>query len=173
MSELANVPAETTDVEVNEEYLLKLKGYMGFEETDQFPYTPKVFREKDKEGKFIFPKKMWPVFYLVGKDGIEASELQDDAGYVTRDAKTGQSRIVLQGGKQRLETIATSVKGWKNWYETDFKTLIVFDKKTDLKSNRLSNDKLKKFPIPLQEELQEAINERDTMTKEELTGLEC
>lgn len=172
MSELAPINNEV-DVEVNEEYLSKLKGFMGFEESDQFPYTPKVFRQKDKDGKFIFPKKMWPIFYLTGKDGIEASELQDDAGYVTRDAKTGQNKIVLQGGKQRLDTIATSVKGWKNWFESDFKTAIPFDKKNDIRNNRLVDSKLKKFPIPLQEELQEAINERDTMTKEELTGLEC
>jgi len=172
MSELAPINKEV-DVEVNEEYLAKLKGFMGFEETDKFPYTPKVFRQKDKDGNFIFPKKMWPIFYLVGKDGIEASELQDDAGYVTRDSKTGQNKIVLQGGKQRLDTIATSVKGWKNWFESDFKTAIPFDAKKDIKNDRLINDKLKKFPIPLQEELQEAINERDTMTKEELTGLEC
>lgn len=172
MSEL--VPNNNVvDVELDDDYAAKLKGFMGFEENNRFPYVPKIFRRLDKDGNFLVPKNKWPIFYLEGKDGIQASELQDEAGYVSRDSKTGEQKIVLQGGKQRLSTIATGCKGWKNWYETDFKTLIPFNEKTDIKNGRLIDAKLKKFPVPLQEELQEAINERDTMTKEELAGLDC
>lgn len=175
MSELENPPtaAASADVVLDEAYLQKLKGYMGFEETDKFPYTPKVFREKNADGDFIVPKSLWPVFYLVGKDGIEASHLQDEAGHVSIDKVTGNRRIVLEGGKQRLGIIATGVKGWKNWRESNMKVLIPFDAKTDIRNGKLIDAKIKKFPVPLQEELQEAINERDTMTKEELTGLDC
>ncbi len=174
MSELENVPAVNNNVDVvlDETYAQKLKGFMGFEETDKFPYTPKIFREKDEDGNFIIPKSLWPVFYLVGKDGIEASHLQDEAGHVSIDKVTGNRRIVLEGGKQRLNTLATGVRGWKNWRESNMKVLIPFDAKTDIKNGRLIDAKIKKFPVPLQEELQEAINERDTMSKEELTGLD-
>lgn len=173
MTELVPNQETIIDVVLNDDYAAKLKGYMGFEETNRFPYTPKVFRQKDKDGNFYVPKSKWPIFFLEGKDGIQASEIQDEAGYVTRDKNTGEQKIMLQGGKSRLSTLASCVKGWKNWYETDFKTLIPFNEKTDIKSGKLVEAKLKKFPVPLQEELQEAINERDTMTKEELSGLDC
>lgn len=162
--------SEQVDMVLTEEMKEKLKGVLGFQIDSTFPYVPIAYREKNGDGKYIVPKELWPVFTLKSKNGIEVAKAEDNAGYVTM-AEKQDAKIFMTGGAARLDTLRKGVKAWKNWRD-ESGILIPFDERKDIQGGQLSDAKMKMFKVDLQKDLQNAINERSTLSPEELQGLE-
>lgn len=160
------------DIQLTEEVKEKLKGYLGFDVNSTFLYVPKVFRQKDAEGKYLIPKDLWPVFKLKGKDGLEYAKAEDTAGFLSFDRESKKDQLYLETGKERINTLRAGLKGWKNWYKEDFKTVIPWNQNYIGADGLLREKHLAEMKVILQVELQEAINERSILTEEELRGLD-
>ncbi|MBU2249947.1 MAG: hypothetical protein KKD77_24590 [Gammaproteobacteria bacterium] len=167
---------ETKDVVLTQEMKDRLKGFVAFTVDTDFSYVPKVYRENN------FPKETWPLYRLKSKDGIELAQAEDEAGYVEL-AKKGdaQSKLKMQSGKARLDTLRDGIISCKKQplegdrfvsYDKPSKTLTIIDAegKEHIKNTDVSG-LIRLLPIALQMELQDAINERSTLTEEELSGL--
>lgn len=146
---------EQVDLVLTPEQKEKLKGFLPIKPDATFKYVPKVFRDAGID------KKLWPVFILKGKDGIEISKALDSAGHISYDQATGKADFIPTAGKQRLETLEKGIIGWKNYRDADG-SLVEFKGKESIKF----------LPDALQTELQNAINERSELSQEELQGLE-
>jgi hypothetical protein len=152
---------EQRDVTLTDEMRAQLKDVLGFEVEANFPYVPKAFR-----GSTI-SKSLWTIFTLRSKDGLEIAEAEDNTGYFEYDTKErNKSRLVMQSGKARLETLRKGILKAKNFI-TESGKAISFDAKNDD-----IDAFIRKIKPKLQVELQEAINERVTLTPDELLGLE-
>jgi len=157
---------EVKDIILTDEHKAKLKGLLAFDVSATFPYVPKAYRESD------IPKELWPIFILKSKDGLELAQAEDDAGVMLYDQQTQQAKMKLCAGTMRVKTLKRGIKSWKNWRNEEG-ILIEYNKtKHTNGSNELSDSALRSFPIALQLELQNAINERSILTPEELQGLE-
>lgn len=171
------MPQEPTDVVLTDDIKAKLKGFLGFQVEATFPYVPKVYREGD------IPKELWPVFTLKSKDGLEIAAADDDAmGPMEVDGKSNVSRVSLRPGHQRLQTLRSGLKDIKGFLlengeriDWNWKVRDLVVRKSDgsgATKNNVPIDKVIAYlPSALQVELQNAINERDVLTPEELRGL--
>ena len=172
---------ETRDLKLTPEVKAKLDGFLGFTVEATFKYTFKVFRQKDESGNFIVPKETWPIFTLKSLDGLEAAKREDSAGYVTLDTKLSETKLHLESGSSRISTLEKGIKGVNNLILEDG-SVLDFDSVQEIitirngkksKATKGSVKELIKYLRPVaQMELQEAINERSTLSDEELQGLE-
>ena len=151
--------AKVKRVELTDEQKAKLKGLAAITTENEFIYVPAVYREND------FPKELWPMFLLKGKNGIQMAEDEDNAGYM----EAGNNRIFLTAGKKRLESLKKNIVNWKNFYDENG---VIIPFKRDDVNGLVSNKVLERMPVKLQIELVNAINDRNTLTEEELQGLE-
>ncbi len=134
---------------------LRKAGALGFSVENTFLYVPRAFRDPVNQ----IPKNHWPVYTLRAKSGIEIADVEDKAGYYE------DGKLHLESGSTRLETLRIGIISVKRFIMEDGSII-------DFKEGENIDSLIAKFPIALQVELQNAINERKTLTKEELAGLE-
>jgi hypothetical protein len=159
------------------ELLAKLSKITGFDLEADFDYVPKVFREKDSEGKYVFPKETWAVFKLRSKDGLEVADAEDNAGYIEYNAIANTSIFHPHSGASRLDTLEKGIVVIKNLPLENGSILsynkaeakLTIDNKIEKEVS--IRDVLKYLKATLQVELHNAINEKSTLTEEELSGL--
>jgi hypothetical protein len=160
----------------------KLKNVLGFSIEAPFEYVPKAFREKDESGVYVISKEFWPVFILKSKDGVESAEVEDEAGFWEVDKNGGSSRLHMQTGKHRIESLERGLIGVKNFLFEDGRVLrwdvktkeqtITSEAGTESKKNNVDvYDIIRFLRADLQVELVNAINERSILTDEEKQGL--
>jgi hypothetical protein len=150
---------ESVKLELTKELKDKLNGYLLFDVEDTFKYVPKVFRDNIKD------KSIWTIFTLRSLNGLELAELENKSGYREVDFENKQIKFFSQSGAYRVYVLQQGIKSWKN----------VYDEKGNIISNsgNMSIDELiKKLPVNLQIELQNAIQERSLLNEDELRGLE-
>lgn len=163
------------DLKLTAEMQKKLReaGVLGFQVEAPFPYTPKAYRN--------LPKELWAIFTLRSKDGVELANIEDRTSEYTlgKDETTMQ----IKSGSVRIETLKLGILKMKNYLMEDG-TVLDYDKSTETATYHPANggkpaskdrvpveDVIRHIPIRLQMELQNAINERSTMTDEEVRGL--
>ena len=162
--------------------LHRLKDSIGFDVYDTFPYTPKAFREKKADGEYIIPKVLWPIFTLKSKDGLEISNIEDSSGFLEYK-KDGSSVWHSRSGNLRVTTLSTGILKIKNLplengakflsYDKSANSITISENGQDKKSDAASYEEVIKYlKVNLQIELQNAINERSSLTEEERRGLE-
>jgi hypothetical protein len=152
---------ETKDIVLTDEMRKQLNDVLGFEVEASFVYVPKAYR------KSTISKSQWPVFTLRSKDGLEIAEAEDNSGYFEYDSNDkNKSKLVMQSGKARVETLRKGILKVKNFLIENGKVISFDASKDDI------DIFIKKIKPKLQLELQEAINERDTLTADEMLGLE-
>ena len=132
---------------------LRKAGALGFTVLDAFKYVPRAFRE----GKV--DKKLWTVFTLRSKSGLDAAEIEDKA-YAWENGKH-----VIKSGTNRIETLRHCVVSVKNFIMEDGAVL-------NMEEGGDIGPILDKMTVALQVELVNAIYERTVLTPEELQGLE-
>lgn len=167
------------DITLTADLKAKLNGFMAFELKAPFKYIPKVFRDPKNE----IPKSFWPTFILTSKSGTELAEIEDMSGYMVLNQDTGKTEMHLQSGKLRVVTLERGICEVKNYIMEDGSKLD-FNKDTNIvkittqdgRSNVLKGKSvdyiIERMPIALQMELQDAINDRKTLSDEELLSLE-
>jgi len=152
-----------------------------------FPFVLKAFRKKDGEGKYVIPKKLWPVFTLLSKDGIGIAR-EEDFSRVSYDQDSEKLETDMKLGSRRVDTLSDNILKAKGFICEDG-TLLDYDKKkrqllihtpkagqpgsynTESKNGITPDAFIKYMRADDQIEVQNAINERSTLTKEELQGL--
>jgi hypothetical protein len=153
---------DVKDVRLTDEMKAKLKDFLGFDVEATFPYVPKAFRRKD------VPNELKPIFILRSKNGLDVAKAEDASGYFEYDAEQkGKSKLVMQSGSARVETLRKGIVKIKNFIMENGKA-ISFDSSKETNIDEV----IKRIRPKLQVELQEAINERAVMATEELLGLE-
>ena len=168
---------EAVEMRLTDEIRAKLKGCLGFQVDARFKYVQKAFRDSDID------REMWTVWTLKSKDGVRAAQVEDNAGYLEMDGGGGNSKFRPQSGSMRLQTLRDGVVGVEQFWLEDGGALSWDDKTQDMvvrdpegKERTRNNIKvdaiIKHMPVATQVELQNAINERETLTPEELRGLE-
>jgi len=169
---------ETHDMEITPDIKEKLKGFLGFQVEAAFRYVPKVFRDNN------LSKNLWPVWTLRSKDGISIAKSEDSIGYVEMDKKdTESTKYRTQSGTQRIETLREGIVSVKN-FRCENGSIIEYDKTSSyMKISPLEGEPkekagadieslIKMLSAEYQIEIANAINERSTLTSEELLGLE-
>ena len=163
-----------TNIQLTPEVRERLRGFLGFDTQSSFFYVPKMFRFKDDKNAFIVPKNLWPTFELKAKDGVEISNLEDQIGYTEYNLMNPMERkYISKAGFFRMETLRRGIRRWKNFLMEDLVTQIPFKPEYLGEDGLLTEDAIRVIPVRLQAELCEAINERSTLTEEELMGLGC
>jgi len=142
-------------------------GALGFTDNSEFFYTPSFFRAKDEDKKPLLEKSFWPVFKLQGKDGITASDDINNSGYTEFD-KDGGKRWVDQTPTIRRKSLQEGIKSWKNLFDSEGKE-IVFETEED---GNVKFSLLKRIPAVWLIDIANAIQDRSTLSEEELQGLE-
>lgn len=142
--------------------LLAETGMLGFTENPEFLYVPKAFRESEK-----IKKEFWPIFKLIGKNGIESAKMEDGMGHMEYDDKNDVRRWIGKSGSSRIGILSDGIKGWKTFYDKDGE-LIPFREN----NGKISTHSLERVPVALAIELSNAILDRTSLTQEELLGLE-
>lgn len=171
------VRMEEKDIVLTDEMreLISKSGSFGYQIDSEFPYVPKIFREKNGKKEYTFPKSLWPVFKLKTIDGVAAAELEDmqrgDFKYetVTDNEVKGMS-MKLHSAKARIETLRRCLISWKNF--RNIKGEIIPDCKKDNLYDGASENSLRYIPPDLQVELVNAVESQIVLTEEELLGLE-
>jgi len=164
------------DVVMDEEMKKKLDGFVAFELIAPFKYTPAVYVKNA-------PREIWPIFTLRSKGGLEIAQIEDESGYVTYDPVSGQRVLKFQSGKQRIVTLQRGIVAVENLRtedggRIDWNNVTKCAKITSSigEVEKLENTDvdyiIDRLPPMLQVELQEAINERKTISDEELLSLE-
>lgn len=170
---------ETQEVKLTEEMRSKLRGTIGFDVSAEFPYVPLAFRDVKNE----IPKELWPIFTLKSKDGIQIAEAEDNAGEMIYDDRKKETKMQMKSGSQRLKTLESGIRKVKSYpledgrlinFDLSRREIIIVDTqgRTDTTKGVTVRDLIKFIPVDLQVELQNTINERKTLTEEELRGLE-
>jgi hypothetical protein len=160
--------------------LKRLRGSIGFEVKNEFKWTPKVFREKQENGTFIIPPVLWPVFVLKSKDGLEIAEIEDSIGYT--EYLNGTPKFHSCSGSHRIATLERGIKSIKNLplgedgkffdFDSEKQLLTIHDASGIVESKPAEvRDVIRFMRAELQVEIQNAINERSTLTEEERRGL--
>lgn len=164
--------ATNVNVQLTPELRERLRGFLGYDAASTFPFVPPVFRERDAQGLWLFPQSLWPVFTLKAKDGLEVSQLEDRAGYTEYNLSDIMvRRYVSTSGSFRIDTLRRGVRGWRNLFLEDLRTPVPFLPEYLGVDGLLTEEAVRVIPVRLQVVLQEAINERSTLTAEELQGL--
>jgi hypothetical protein len=166
---------ETRDVVLTDEMRAKLKKSLGFNLNAEFKYVLKAFREACTD------KTSWPVFVLRSRDGIQISKDEDAIGAIIEyNADTRTTKTNVRSGEQRVRILSdgiVEVKGfWLNdgvsrvsWKEGKLSTV---GGQKEIERQATVNEVIRFIPISVQIELANAITENDTLTEEELRGLE-
>ncbi len=164
---------EEVNVELTPELQLRLKGYLGFDTRSTFKYVPEIFRQKNKDGSYIVPKKFWPVYELKAKNGVELAVMDDRASFVTYDVEEGERVERPRRGRYMVETLQRGVKGWKGHRMWNL-SLVPFDKEkmTDPDTGFLKEEVFHTWKKPLMIDLVNAIDQHSQLTEEELMGLD-
>ena len=157
---------EEKKIELTPEMAKKLKGFLAIDPKATFKYVLLKYREKNKEGEYVFPKELWPVFTLRARDGIEIAERKDIVGYARVRGEGVGGKIdswdfIPTSGKLLLQTLRKGIVDVKNF--------------RDNKGNIIQwrgADSIRCLSSETQSELEMAINERSVMTEEELRRLE-
>jgi hypothetical protein len=164
---------EKVTVKLTDELKAKLQGTLGFDVKAEFVYVPHVFRDP----KLSIPKELWPKFTLTSKDGIEIAEIEDSVGEV-KYGNDNTRTVKFNSGSQRVQTLEAGIVRIEN-YLLENEKFLSFNKMTGeltigetTSKCALVRDVIRYLPPALQVELQNAINERKTLTPEELSGLE-
>ena len=170
------------DMRLSPDILHRIKNCIGFDVYDTFVYTPKVFREKDVNGEYVIPKNLWPIFTLKSKDGLEITKMEDNVGFI--EYKPDGSNIWhSKTGSMRAQTLGEGVLKIKNLPLEGGAKFLSYTKES-MKIVIADNGAEKSFPVAdpseiirylkveLQIELQDAINERSTLSEDERRGLE-
>ncbi len=147
--------------------LLAETGMLGFSENSEFIYVPKMYREKNTLDEYKIPKELWAKFKLQGKDGIEASKMEDAMGYMEWDDTNNTKRWVGKSGSHRMKILTDGIKGWSNWYDVNGEEIPFREN-----NNVISTHSLKRIPAKLAIELANAIVDRTSLSAEELEGLD-
>lgn len=153
---------ETKDVVLTDEMKKKLASFMPIQLQGEFPYVPRVYRENN------LPKSIWPVFYLRGIDGVQATLLEDEmlgeASYEGMKVKT-----TMNAGRVKVKTCRLGLCGWKNFTDVNGNKIAAPEKDY---LGAITEDSLKAIPPALMTELCNAITEQSRLTEEELRSLE-
>lgn len=162
---------ETKDVVLTDEMKKRLKGYLAFKVDASFKYVPKPYRQKNSDGEYYIPKDLWPVFTLKGLDGVEATLEEDNMeisyGEIT-EGKASDSKMKINSGKTKLNTLKKGLVNWKNLRTEDGKLVQC----PDIKNDGVSDESLRVLSPGLIAELYNAITTQSILTEEELQGLE-
>ena len=145
-----------------------LKGFLPMRPAVSFPYVPKVFRKKDSEGNYLFPKDQWAVFVLRVKDGIQSAELEDSLEASFDGAEV--SGLRMNSGSTRLQILRGCIVSVKNWRDAEGNE-VKFGRDLAKKGNPVSDAFLRELPPSLQTELADAITERSELQPEEVECL--
>ncbi len=166
------------DVTLTPELKAKLKkaGGFAFDLDDKWPYVPVAFREQ-KDGEYIIPKTLWPVFTLRCLDGVDGSLMEDKLygtitlGEVDTENKTSKGTTMpLNTGRVRIESCKLGILDWKNYRDGNGK-LIKPPEKDNL-TGGISEGSVRKIHPNLQTELVNAMGSQRTLTEDELLGLD-
>jgi len=168
---------QAQDVFLTDEVRAKLKGSLGFQVEAAFKYVPKAFRDGG------IPREMWPVWTLKSKNGVQAATIEDEAGYLELESGSSTSKFRPQSGSMRLETLRKGIiaverflleDGTSFSWDSKTKDMVFHDVegKDHIKNNKIVDKVIEHMTPSLQVELQNAINERATLTPDELRGLE-
>lgn len=145
-----------------------LRGFLPMRPNVTFPYTPKVFRRKNEDGSYLFPKEMWPVFTLRAKDGLGIASLEDEMeGVMEGGEMTG---IRVRSGSQRLAVLRAGLVNCKGWRDLEGKE-VAFSRDASKKGQPVADSFLRELPQELQIELFNAITDRSELSEEERVGL--
>lgn len=169
---------EGKDIELTEEYKEKLRktGMLGFSIGAQWPYVPKAYRKKNKNGEYELPKELWPIFTLTCIGGVKTTLLEDELsgnvtlGSVKKDGTTEGSTINVKSGKVRLNILRKGIVTWKNFRDASYK--IIAPPKKDEVLGGITEDSIDPIVPDLQTELANAISDQKMLTDEEKLGLE-
>jgi len=142
------------DLKLTPEQIKAMEELAPIEIDREFKYTPKAYR--------VLPKSEWPVFTLMGKDGLQVAEEEDNSGHFQYNMVTKTQTFIPSSGKRRIGVLQCGLKGWSNYKKSG--KVIKYPSTVD--------EALRHLPAKLQVELQNAINENAVMTEEELRGLE-
>jgi hypothetical protein len=154
---------EMKDIQLTEDAKAKLKGFLAFDTSTDFPYVPKAYRDKAAN----IEKQLWPVFTLRSKNGLDVADAEDNSGFFEYDsADRNKSKLVMKSGSARVATLRKGIIKVKNLPTENGKSISFDSSKDNI------DDLIKMIPARLQVELQEAINERAVLAPEELLGLE-
>lgn len=167
---------EVKEVKLTDELKAKLAGCLGFSVDAEFKYVPKAFRLNN------VPKEFWPIWVLKSLDGLEAASREDASGFMTLDQSTKETKLHIESGSARIETLEKGIRSVKNFYFEDGR-IANYDSSTDtivfsrdgkvVETKKMSvRDFIRYIRPELQIELQNAINERAVLMEEELMGLE-
>ena len=157
------------DVVMTEELREKLNsiGAIGISTNTEFKYTPNAFRQKNKNGEYLIPKKFWPVFMLKSFSGVDSANLQDKQQVAAIPDENGGYKIKLKAGAIAVDVCKTNILGWKNFIDEDGEII-----KCKRVCKELDDTTMSRLTRQLIEELSEAILTRSKMTDEEILGLE-
>jgi len=169
MSKKKNV----VDIELTEEQqmLLKTAGGIGFTIDNEFKYIPKVFKIKNKKGKYFIPKEFWTVFTLRGIDGVESSEIEDQTNATRVEQADGSFFYKLFSGKARQLTLSKGIVSCKNFRDEN-NNIIPPPTPHIENDNEIDSDFLRHLSPNLQVELVNAIIERCVLKSDEALSLE-
>jgi len=143
-------------------------GGLGFTENPEFIFTFPEFKKKDKEtGEYIIEQKYWPVFTLEGMGGIESTKITSDMGYTEIDKESGNQRYISKSGQQKVKILTKGIKKWSNYFDSEGNEIVFRHNNGKVKSSCLEL-----IPPVHTIHLTNAITERDTLSKEELEGLD-
>jgi len=164
---------DSRDVVMTEEMRKRLRTCLAIPVKAEFPYVPRIYRATtlDKstgELQYDIPKELWPVFFLKGIDGVQATMMEDRLlGEATYDGN--QVKTSIHSGKIRVRICKLGILGWKNFRDIQGNLI----PRPELDSDgTVTEDSLKIISASLMVELANAITEQSRLTEDELLGLE-
>jgi hypothetical protein len=144
------------DLELTKELKEKLNGFMAITPDNTFKFTPEFYRKNN------VPKKFIPIFTLKILNGIELSEIENHSGYTVVDVRDYNKREFHgMTGTKRIEILKKGIVGWKNLINADGKIIDYVDENS-----------IKFLPLPIQNDLMNAIVDQTSLSEEELRALE-
>ena len=163
------------DVVLTKEMRDKLKKSLGFSLNAEFKYVLESFRKE-----FAASKALWPVFVLRVRDGVQITTDEDAiSGAVEYNADTHTSHVQIKSGEQRLRILGDGIVSVQGYWLSDGSRLSWKDNVLHLTGIEKDIERpcdihgvIRYFPIGVQIELANAITENETLTEEELRGLE-
>lgn len=149
-----------------------MKDFAAIDFETSFKWVPLHFRQKDKQGKYKIPSRLWPVFQISLLNGIEKSDIEDEMTASVIRRSDGGMETKATPGSWRLMILKNHVKGWSN-FRNRKGDIVNFDKTVHLDNDgNLNNTSLSLMNEDLQDDLARAISSHLMLNDEELRGLE-
>jgi hypothetical protein len=161
---------EMKDVVLTDDLRKKMAGLFGFRLDGKFLYVPQRCRQRTMDGAWEIPKELWPVFTIRGIDGVESTLAEDNLHGTVSVDESGKSSVTIKSGRHKITTCSRGILTWKNLRDNTGK--LIAPPEQDSITGGVTTDALRVLPASLLAELANAINERSTLTEEELLGLE-